>query len=159
MDNIFYSDSKIDLTDKYIVIKYYNKKINYQDVQSIDIKYAKLSDMWLFLIIGGLLMILVLAVLAYNLFQVLFLTPTTYTDNSPRDKSAIRYAIFLLFVCFPYYILVKIRKYYQNYLVLIIKIKHDEFRLKVSELTLNENQLKDFFESKNCVVNYDLTSK
>ena len=58
--------------------------------------------------------------------------------------------MFLIFIFIggPFYIIFKIKKYFKRYLMLIIKWKHSDFRIKISDLGINVNELRMYLEGK-----------
>ena len=60
------------------------------------------------------------------------------------------------FIGGPFFIIVKIKKYFKKYLMLVIKWDHHDYRIKISDLGINVSKLKGYFEGKMESIHVDI---
>jgi len=148
MKKLFYSGPEIEIGKDYLKIKKRNTRINFRDINSVSIKNARIDRAWLLYAISGI------AGLAIILCLLVLVIRDLYGDSSGLAGSGLFVRkrtiipLMLLFIGGPFFILMKIKKYFRKYLVLIIRWDHHDFRIRISGLKINAYKLKSFFEGK-----------
>lgn len=64
--------------------------------------------------------------------------------------------LMFFFIGGPFLIIIKVKKYFRKYLMLVINWKHNDFRIRISDMGINVYALKIFFEGKVKYIVFDL---
>jgi hypothetical protein len=148
MKNSFYNGPKIEIGEHYIKIKKKDLRLSYSEIKSADIKNTRSDRFWLVYIIAGIIIILIFLYFLFLTIQGLMNGSSFITGNGHRNNYKSLAFIIAFLTGVPLFIISRIKKYFRKYPVMIIVWKKHEFRIKISELGIKENELKSFIESK-----------
>ena len=148
MNKPFCRGPNIVIGSDYIRLKETDTKLVYSEIRSVSIRNARLHRAGLLFILSG--------VVALALIFWLFLYAIIGLGNDTANPAS--HAIFyrkhgislvlFLFIGGSVFIVTKTRKYLKKYPMLVIRWGGRDFRIKISELDKNAEELTMFFESK-----------
>jgi hypothetical protein len=147
MNNPFYNGPKIEIGKDFIRIKKGNTRINFLDIKSIRIKKTRIDRVWIIYILTGLIALSIILFAFWYFIMGLFVDPGMVNQRLYTGKR-VMILWMLLFIGGPFFIILKIKKYFRKHLMLVIKWDHHDFRIKISEMKINALELKSFFEGK-----------
>jgi hypothetical protein len=148
MNKPFYNGPKIEIRKDYIKIKKRNIILNYEDIKSISIKHTRLDRAWFLYIIAGIISFSIILFLFCIVIRDLFSDSNTLVRSGLFYRKRMMILLMFFFIGGPLFIIVKIRKYFKTYLMLVINWKHHDFRIKISDMGINAYELKNFLENK-----------
>jgi len=148
MNRHFYNGSKIEIGKDYIKIKERNIRLNYQEIKSISIKNTRIHRAWLIYVIAGIVACCIILSLFCLLIHGLISNAAALRNSGLFYRKHVVVLLVFFFTGGPFFIVWKVKKYFKKYLMLIIKWDHDDFRIKISDLRINKNDLKKFFADK-----------
>ena len=148
MNKHFCHGKEIVIGTGFIWLKEKNLRLSYDAIRSVSIRMARLHRAGLFYIIAGMA--------ALALILGLFMAGITGLLDHPENPAILglfnrRHGISLLLFFFiggPAFIIARIRKYFRKYPMLVIRWKHRDFRIRISDLKINVQDLKVFLESR-----------
>jgi hypothetical protein len=140
-----YSGPNLAIKNDGIRIKKRNITLNYSDISSVTIRKARLTRGWLGLILLGIVLNIAILYLLYMFLNQFYFLSDIRVAHYPRRSSGIIIGILIIL---PIIITLSITKYFRKQSMLIIKWDHDEFRIKLSELNIQEGELKRYLEGK-----------
>ena len=148
MKKQFYSGPKIEIGQDHIKIKEQNIRLNYKDIKSIGIKNTRLSRKWLLYLVTGVLAFIVILGIFF-LFIRGSIDDQAHVPGSGfyNRKHSISLLMFI-FIGGPLVILFKVKKYFRKHIMLVIKWENADFRIKISDMGIDANELKMFLERK-----------
>jgi len=159
MNKYFYTGPKIEIGKDSIKIKERNIRLSYQDIKSIRIKYTRLDRAGLLYIIAGIIALSLILFLFFIFIHGLFSDTTILRTSGLFYKRRMIILLLFFFTGGPFFIIFKVRKYLKKYLMLVISWDHHDFRIKISELGRDVNDLKTFFEGKVRSIRTDIPDK
>jgi len=148
MNKPFYSGPKIEIRKDFIKIKKRNITLNYDDIRRISIKHTRLDRAWFLYILAGVITFLIILFLFCIVIRDLFGDSNTLVRNGLFYRKRMMILLMLFFIGAPLFIIVKVKKYFRKYLMLVINWKHNDFRIRISDLGITAYELKNFFENK-----------
>ena len=156
MTKRFYIGPKIEIREDYINIKDKSIKLKYQDIRSIKIKYSRLNKAGILFVLIGIISLLIILYLFILVIQGVFIDSSLLSNNGFFFKKRVLILLVFIFIGGPFYIIFKIKKHFKKYLMLIIKWKHSDFRIQISELGINVNELWMYLEGKIESLEFDI---
>jgi len=148
MSNHFYDGPKLKIGKDFIKIKERNILLDYSEIKSVSIRTSRLSKAWLLYIISGMIAMSVILILLFMVVYGLLTDSGAFAGNRLFTNRRIIILLMLIFIGGPFFIVYKIQKYFRKYLMLIIRWDHRDFRIKISDLKIDVNELKVFLERK-----------
>jgi hypothetical protein len=156
MNKSFYNGPKIEIRTDYIKIKKRNIILRYQDIKLIKIKNTRLTRVWFLYIIAGTIAFLIILYFFFLFIRGLINDSTILSGNGLYYRKHLISLFMFFFIGGPLFILIKVKKYFKNYPMLIIIWGNKDFRIKISDLGINVFKLKQFFEGKTESLEFDI---
>ena len=157
MNKPFYNGPKIEIGKDFIKIKKRNTKIYYQDIKSIRVKYSRLDRGWFLYILTGMIGLSIILFALWYFIMGLFVDPGLVNQKLYTGKR-VMILWMLLFLGGPFFILLKIKKYFKRHMMLIIKWGHHDFRINISGMNINLHELERFLEGKIDAQKFEINS-
>lgn len=147
MNKPFYSGPKIEIGRDFIKIKKGNTRIYYPDIKSISIKHSRLNRAWFLYILTGMIALSIILFAFWYFIMGLFVDPG-FVNQKLYTGKRVMILWMLLFLGGPFFIILKIKKYFKRHMMLIIKWDHHDFRIKTSGLKINLSEFERFLKDK-----------
>lgn len=148
MNRHFYKGPKIEIRKDYIKITKRNILLSYQDIKLISIKNTRLDRAWYLYIIAGIIAISIILYVFFMVIRGLINDSTILTNSGLYYRKHLISVFMFFFIGGPLFIIIKVKKYFKKYLMLVIHWDHHDFRIKISDLKINVYELKTFLKSK-----------
>jgi hypothetical protein len=157
MNKPFYNGSGIEISKDFIRIKKGNYRIDYKDILSIRIKKTRIDRAWIIYILTGLIALSIILFVFCYFIAGLFFDPGLVNQKFYTGKR-VMILWMLLFLGGPFFIILKIKKYFRKHMMLIIKWGHHDFRINISGMNINLHELERFLEGKIDAQKFEINS-
>jgi len=148
LNNELYNGPKLKIGKDAVVIKARNIKLGFSEIESVCIKNTRISRASIFLVMAGILALAVILYLLIVFIQGMMGEMAAFSGGGLYYRKHLISVIMFFFIGAPIIIILKIKKYLRKEMMLVIRWKNDDFRIKVSEMRRTVYEINNFFESK-----------